>query len=74
VKIFLENNGYPTDGVDAAAVNGPALIALFFDINARNLFCNAVPNGMGFEPDAFERFKPQMRELLHMHTSISSAF
>ena len=75
VKEFLQVNGYPTDGVDAGAVNGPALIALFFDTNAHNLFCDAVPNGMGFDPHSFEtHFKPQMRELLQMHTSIGSAF
>ena len=70
VKAFLYNNGYPTDGVDAGAVDGAALIKLFFDPHARDNFCEAVPDGMGFDPDVFEtRFKPQMRELLKMHTS-----
>lgn len=75
VKKFLEDKGYPTDGVHASRVNGPGLIALFFDTNARNLFCDAVPNGMGFDPDAFEtRFKPEMLGRLNMHTSFNSEF
>lgn len=74
VKEFLQHNGYPTDGVDAGAVDGGSLIKIFFDPHARDNFCEPAPDGMGFEPDAFERFKPQMRELLKMHTSIESAF
>ena len=73
VKAFLHDNGYPTDGVDAGAVDGASMIKLFFDPHARANFCEAVPDGMGFEPEVFEtRFKPQMRELLQMHTSIIS--
>ena len=75
VKVFLHDNGYPTDGVDAGAVDGAALIKLFFDPHARENFCEPVPDGMGFDPDVFEtRFKPQMRELLKMHASIVSQF
>ena len=73
VKAFLHDNGYPTDGVDAGAVDGASMIKLFFDPHARANFCEPVPDGMGFEPEVFEtRFKPQMRELLQMHTSIIS--
>ena len=68
VKAFLHDNGYPTDGVDAGAVDGASMIKLFFDPHARANFCEPVPDGMGFEPEVFEtRFKPQMRELLEMH-------
>ena len=67
VKMFLQQNGYPTDGVDAGAVDGASLIKLFFDPHARDNFCESVPDGMGFDPDVFEtRFKPQMRALLHI--------
>ena len=73
VKAFLHDNGYPTDGVDAGAVDGASMIKMFFDPQARENFCEPVPDGMGFEPEVFEtRFKPQMRELLQMHTSIIS--
>ena len=69
VKAFLHDNGYPTDGVDAGAVDGASMIKMFFDPQARENFCEPVPDGMGFEPEVFEtRFKPQMRELLQMHT------
>ena len=75
VKEFLQVNGYPTDGVDAGAVDGASLIKLFFDPEAHQNFCEPVPDGMGFDPDSFEtHFKPRMLELLHMHTSIGSAF
>ena len=75
VKRFLQHNGYPTDGVDAGAVDGASLIKIFFDPHARDNFCEPVPDGMGFDSDVFEtRFKPQMRELLKMHTSIGSKF
>ena len=73
VKTFLHHNGYPTDGVDAGAVDGASMIKMFFDPQARENFCEQVPDGMGFDPDVFEtRFKPQMRALLQMHTSIIS--
>ena len=68
VKTFLHHHGYPTDGVDAGAVDGASMIKMFFDPQARENFCEPVPDGMGFEPEVFEtRFKPQMRELLEMH-------
>ena len=73
VKTFLHHNNYPTYGVDADAVDGASMIKMFFDPQARENFCEQVPDGMGFDPDDFEtRFKPQMRALLQMHTSIIS--
>ena len=70
VKAFLHDNGYPTDGVDAGAVDGASMIKMFFDPQARENFCEPVPDGMGFDPEVFEtRFKPQMHELLQMNTA-----
>ena len=67
VKTFLHDNGWGADGVDAGAVDGASLIKLFFDPHARENFCELVPDGMGFDPNVYEtRFKPQMRELLHI--------
>jgi hypothetical protein len=64
VVSFFEKCGFPTEGVEAAQIDGPTLLDLYSAADAETTFTAAVPDGLGFNRLMFKgRLKTEMARL-----------
>lgn len=53
VVLFFEDNGFPTDAIYSASVNGISLIYLYEDEDAYSMFTDPLPSGFGLSNEMF---------------------
>ena len=64
VLILFRRCKFPTEGIVANNVDGPALLSLYADADAEEMFTAPVPDGLGFNKLLFTgRFKNEMAKL-----------
>jgi hypothetical protein len=61
VEAFFTRCNFPVYGLQGNAIDGPSLVLLFLDADAKTFFCQPAPDGLGFSNIMFVgRFTKEM--------------